>query len=88
MTEQTPGPVTPADPGSSAPAPVPAQPEIPDSTPQFPTAAAQPGDDEYLVGTWSGLPNYGCPHCDFVTTAGSETVRLHVNRAHPETLLG
>jgi hypothetical protein len=46
-----------------------------------------PVDEEpepFLIGTWHGMPNYGCPHCEYKTVQGFPDVAWHIRDAHPD----
>lgn len=55
----------------------------PDPTPT-PQEGPQEGtvDEEFLVGTWMGLPNFGCPNCSYLTIRGSEDIQQHMLELH------
>lgn len=45
-------------------------------------AAPKPDPQTYEVGTWTGIPNYGCPFCLFRTLAGTGDVVAHIATDH------
>lgn len=51
-------------------------------------AAPEPDSETYQVGTWSGIPNYGCPFCPFRSLAtdhsGTAVVVAHIASDHRE----
>lgn len=38
--------------------------------------------ETYEVGTWAGIPNYGCPLCPFRTLDGAALVVAHLADVH------
>jgi hypothetical protein len=45
--------------------------------------AARPDLETYLIGTWAGRPNYGCPFCaSFRTLDGAAEVVTHIALLH------
>jgi len=53
-------------------------------------AAVLVADGEYQIGTWSGLPNYGCPYCPFTAVktdgTGDALIYDHISKTHPEEM--
>lgn len=41
-----------------------------------------PDPETYLAGTWSGIPNYGCPFCPYRTLEGTALIVAHVASDH------
>ena len=37
---------------------------------------------DYRMGEWNGIPNFGCPRCDFRTLQGNQEVAQHYFDAH------
>ena len=48
------------------------------------TAPAAPDPVTYQVGTWAGIPNYGCPFCPYRVLEGTAHVVAHIASAHRE----
>ena len=42
----------------------------------------QPDPETYQIGTWAGLPNYGCPLCPYATLEGTGLVVTHIATVH------
>lgn len=64
----------------------PETPETSDSegeSPRKPRWHGDSGGSEYIVGTWAGFDNYGCPHCSFTTLDGDLEVLDHLEKQHP-----
>lgn len=38
--------------------------------------------ETYEVGTWSGVPNFGCPFCDYRSLAGTAEIVTHIAFHH------
>lgn len=38
--------------------------------------------ETYEVGTWAGIPNFGCPLCPFRTLDGTAVVVTHIADVH------
>jgi len=41
-----------------------------------------PDPETYQVGTWSGIPNYGCPFCPVRTLEGTALIVAHIASDH------
>lgn len=47
-------------------------------------SARNPEPETYQVDDWSGIPNFGCPFCEFRTLAGTADVVAHIAFHHRE----
>lgn len=47
-------------------------------------APPSPDAETYLAGTWSGIPNYGCPFCPYRTLEGPALIVAHIASDHRE----
>ena len=66
-------------------------PQTPAETPaeETPTEETATEPALYQEGTWHGLPNFKCPHCNFATPNkdGSAIVAKHIEGRHPDAWL-
>lgn len=46
------------------------------------SAAPIPDPETYQAGSWSGIPNFGCPFCPYRTLDGAALVVAHIATDH------
>lgn len=46
-----------------------------------------PEPELFRVADWSGLPNYGCPYCEWKTLSGANDVMFHIDGYHRDQAL-